>query len=136
MKKSDNPKRMANGAYIYYTFWLARETSDFNDWWEHTYPMMDVLDTADDLETDAADHYYERKAFALAAWLASVVNPPNQANEQTDIEWLINHVAVLGINLRDEADCVDAATESFVALPDHLQEMINEKEAKIDKFNF
>lgn len=58
---------------------------------------------------------------------------PNQANEQTNIEWLINHVAVLGINLRDEADCVDAATESFIALPDHLQEMINKEEESIDK---
>ena len=48
----------------------------------------------------------------------------------------MEHSAGLGINLRDEAACVDAATESFVALPDHLQEMINEKEAKIDKFNF
>ena len=135
MKKSDNPKRMANGAYIYYMFWLARETSDFNDWWEHTYPMMDVLDTADDLETDAADEYYRRKSFALMGWLAEKENP-DQSNETTTVKWLIEHIAVLGINLRDEADCVDAATESFVALPDHLQEMINEKEAKIDKFNF
>jgi hypothetical protein len=42
-----------------------------------------------------------------------------------DMERLIDHIAVMGIELRDGADVVDASTESFVSLPDHLQLAIN-----------
>ena len=43
----------------------------------------------------------------------------------TDSERLIRHCGVMSIELRDGADVVDRSTESFVALPDHLQEAIN-----------
>lgn len=46
--------------------------------------------------------------------------------DMADVERLVEHIAVMGIELRDGADVVDASTESFRGLPDHLQRAINE----------
>lgn len=42
-----------------------------------------------------------------------------------DMNRLITHIAVMGIELRDGAEVVDQSTESFRSLPDHLQLAIN-----------
>ena len=72
MNRNDDPKRMSSGAYIYYNHWLSRETVQFNNWWEQEYPIMDVLDTADDFMSEAADEYYVRRSFALMGWLGAI----------------------------------------------------------------
>lgn len=51
----------------------------------------------------------------------------------TDLERLIDHCCYLGLDVRDYADNADRSTESFVSLPDHLQEMINAREEQLDE---
>jgi hypothetical protein len=57
MKQADNPRRMTSGPYVYYNHWLNKETEAFNVWWFTQYGKPEVFG-AEDLESDAADHYY------------------------------------------------------------------------------
>ena len=51
---------------------------------------------------------------------------------KTDIERLIEHAAWLSLDLRDHADNVDRARDSWIALPEHLKELLNKKEKELD----
>lgn len=49
---------------------------------------------------------------------------------ENDVYHLVNHAANMGIALRDEDH--DLGNDSWRSLPDHIQEMINEKEEECD----
>lgn len=56
---------------------------------------------------------------------SSVAVDPAPAEPVSDFNRLLEFAAIQGIALRDGGDCVDECTEFWRALPDHLQERIN-----------
>ena len=48
--------------------------------------------------------------------------------EPGDLERLIDHIAIVGLELRDNSEVVDASTESSIGLPVRLQNLINKAE--------